>query len=82
MLKSAGYVTANFGKWHIGKDPKTQGIDHNIGGSNKGNPGKDGYFSPYKIDFIKNETIKKIFFIFNKRGFVVFYLRSLSGIRP
>ena len=55
MLKSAGYTNANFGKWHIGKDPKTQGIDHNIGGSNKGNPGKNGYFSPYNIDFIKNE---------------------------
>ena len=55
MLKSVGYINANFGKWHIGKDPKTQGIDHNIGGSNKGNPGKNGYFSPYNIDFIKNE---------------------------
>ncbi|MDB9787613.1 sulfatase [Flavobacteriaceae bacterium] len=55
MLKSVGYINANFGKWHIGKDPKTQGIDYNIGGSNKGNPGKNGYFSPYNIDFIKNE---------------------------
>ncbi len=54
MLKSAGYVTANFGKWHVGSDPGEQGIDHNIGGSHRGNPGKDGYFSPYNIDFIEN----------------------------
>jgi arylsulfatase A-like enzyme len=55
MLKSAGYTTAHFGKWHIGEDPKTQGIDYNIGGSKRGNPGRNGYFSPYNIDFIENE---------------------------
>lgn len=54
MLKSAGYVTANFGKWHVGDNPEKQGIDFNVGGSSKGNPGKGGYFSPYKIDFINN----------------------------
>ncbi len=54
MLKSKGFVTANFGKWHINKDPLSQGFDFNIGGSNKGNPGKNGYFSPYKIDFIES----------------------------
>ncbi len=52
MLKSAGYVTGSFGKWHVGNNPKEQGIDINIGGSAKGNPGKGGYFSPYKIDHI------------------------------
>ena len=55
MLKSKGFVTANFGKWHINKDPLSHGFDFNIGGSNKGNPGKNGYFSPYKIDFIESK---------------------------
>ncbi len=54
MLKSAGYVTGSFGKWHVGHNPSTQGIDINVGGSAKGNPGKGGYFSPYKVDHITN----------------------------
>ena len=54
MLKSGGYLTANFGKWHVGNNPLDQGIDYNVGGSRRGNPGKGGYFSPYNIDFIKN----------------------------
>ncbi|MCG1037904.1 sulfatase-like hydrolase/transferase, partial [Polaribacter sargassicola] len=38
MLKSGGYITANFGKWHVGNNPAKQGIDYNVGGSGKGNP--------------------------------------------
>jgi arylsulfatase A-like enzyme len=46
-LQAAGYVTGTFGKWHVGDDPTTQGFDVNIAGGTEGNPGSDGYFSPY-----------------------------------
>lgn len=49
-LKSAGYITAHIGKWHLGKAnyfPEKQGFDLNIGGCEKGHP--PSYFSPYKI---------------------------------
>jgi len=45
-LRSAGYVCASMGKWHLGDDPKTQGFDVNIGGNTAGHP--RSYFSPYK----------------------------------
>lgn len=38
-LKSAGYVTASIGKWHLGKEafwPEKQGFDLNIAGCDKG----------------------------------------------
>ncbi len=47
VLKTVGYVTATMGKWHVGDDPTTQGFDVNIAGGTEGNPGSDGYFSPY-----------------------------------
>lgn len=49
LFKRAGYTTATIGKWHLGKDPRTQGFDLNIGGDERGNPGKGGYFSPYNL---------------------------------
>ena len=50
MLKDQGYVTATMGKWHLGEDPTTQGFDINVAGSHRGNPGRNGYFSPYVVD--------------------------------
>ncbi|MBT3198716.1 MAG: sulfatase [Phycisphaerales bacterium] len=45
-LKSAGYITATMGKWHLGADPKTQGFDVNVAGTTAGSP--RSYFSPYR----------------------------------
>ncbi len=50
-LKSAGYVSASVGKWHLGDEeyyPDKQGFDVNIGGYRAGQP--PTYFSPYKKD--------------------------------
>ena len=50
MLKSEGYVTGHFGKWHMGPKgfyPEQSGFDVNIAGNENGGPGKGGYFSPY-----------------------------------
>ena len=48
-LSDAGYVTANFGKWHLGDEPlycpENQGFDVNVGGYRWGAPGS--YFYPY-----------------------------------
>jgi arylsulfatase A-like enzyme len=52
MFRDQGYTTGTFGKWHLGDDPTTQGFYVNVAGSHRGNPGKDGYFSPYNVDFL------------------------------
>jgi len=49
-IKSAGYVSASIGKWHLGNDPELgpvgQGFDVNVAGYSAGHPAK-GYFVPY-----------------------------------
>lgn len=53
LFKTAGYATCHIGKWHASSDARNNGFDINIGGDLRGNPGKDGYFAPYKIPFIE-----------------------------
>ena len=50
-LREQGYATCFVGKWHLGGEgfyPEDQGFDINIGGWEKGSPGKAGYYSPYE----------------------------------
>ena len=37
-FKKVGYRTAQLGKWHLGEDPTTQGIDINVAGNTRGAP--------------------------------------------
>ncbi len=49
LFRSAGYLTALVGKWHLGDAPyypETQGFDINIGGTLSGAP--ETYFFPYR----------------------------------
>lgn len=54
LFKQAGYVTASIGKWHVSENPHTQGVDINVAGGANGNPGKEGYFSPYNLPHLPN----------------------------
>jgi arylsulfatase A-like enzyme len=53
-LRSAGYRTANIGKWHLGSEPfslpEHHGFDINIGGNAHGAPGS--FFFPYQGDWL------------------------------
>jgi arylsulfatase A-like enzyme len=55
-LSAGGYATATMGKWHLGKDPTTQGFDTNIAGREWGSPSGGGYHSPYKYPNLVNRT--------------------------
>jgi arylsulfatase A-like enzyme len=48
LLKTRGYATGHFGKWHLGPEthwPLSHGFDVNIGGNHRGQP--PSYFFPY-----------------------------------
>jgi len=47
VLRSTGYRTGLFGKWHLSNDPKPYGFDVNIGGTHGGGP-PGGYYPPHK----------------------------------
>jgi len=51
-LKTVGYTTGSFGKWHLGPDPDEQGFDVNVAGSHQGMT--FNYFSPYDLPNIKD----------------------------
>lgn len=51
LLRTAGYRTGHFGKWHLGSGelgPIGQGFDVNVGGDEHGHPGS--YFHPFRND--------------------------------
>ena len=56
-LKSAGYVSASMGKWHMGNPPtdgpREQGFNLNVGGFNAGHP-PHGYFVPYNNSYLSD----------------------------
>lgn len=74
VLKAHGYATCHAGKWHLGKDPCTQGFDLNVAGCEWGSPNADGnYWNPagfpnltgrkgedFLTDRITDESIKFI----------------------
>jgi len=69
ILKSAGYATAHFGKWHLGggpgaPEPSAYGFDVsktvNANGPQLGDEGKDPHFRAKSTRLIVDETIKFI----------------------
>ena len=55
QLRTLGYRTGHFGKWHLGADPTTQGMDVNIAGREWGSPSGGGYRSPFAFPNLKSD---------------------------
>jgi arylsulfatase A len=59
FLKPVGYVSASFGKWHLGGEdfaPEKQGFDLSIGGAQAGTP--PTFFFPYRTSRAPNYRVK------------------------
>ncbi|MEM7655472.1 MAG: sulfatase [Bacteroidota bacterium] len=52
VLQEAGYRTGIFGKWHLGKDPATQGFDVVKAGTGRRNT----HFAPFDLPGIEEEA--------------------------
>ena len=73
LLKTAGYATAHFGKWHVGKaDPQVHGFDESDGATSNGGPENSRNPNPKQaygmtergISFIKrNVAARKPFYL-------------------
>ena len=58
VLKSAGYKTARFGKWHVGKD--TQGFDISDSDGRGGDPNKSWYGNIDVHEWLTDASVKFI----------------------
>ncbi|MCL1888598.1 MAG: sulfatase [Kiritimatiellaeota bacterium] len=59
LKEDGGYATWHVGKWHLGQEPhwpEHHGFDVNIGGCEMGSPWRHGYFSPWKIPTLSDDT--------------------------
>jgi arylsulfatase A len=62
LLKSSGYATAHFGKWHVGRaNPARHGFDENDGANGSGGPNTSNPTQVYLttergIDFVARQT--------------------------
>jgi arylsulfatase A-like enzyme len=62
LLKGAGYATAHFGKWHVGRaNPARHGFDENDGANGSGGPNTTNPKQVYLttelgIDFVSRQT--------------------------
>ena len=70
LLKSAGYATAHFGKWHVGRvSPSRHGFDESDGATNNGGP-----------DNVNNPHPKQLYGM-TERG-IDFMARQVKAGRP
>jgi arylsulfatase A-like enzyme len=72
LLKRAGYATAHFGKWHLGRaNPREHGFDENDGANSNGGPEKVEDANPKQcyaiaqlgMDFMTRQVTAKIPFL-------------------